>query len=105
MGQLIAVDEDFDAPGLAWRPGEQPLALQREDHVVHRGRRDPEEPLDVGLRWRAAVHFRVAVDEGEVLALLRGELDGHSPSGWTSVSPDDLVPALGVSTRPVRELS
>ena len=41
---------------------------------MHGGWRDPEEGLHVGLGWRAAVDQRVRVDEGEVLALLLGEL-------------------------------
>ena len=34
------------------------------------GRRHAEVPLEVGLRRRTAVNFRVLVDEREVLALL-----------------------------------
>jgi Winged helix-turn helix len=44
-----------------------------QDHLVHRGRRDAEVGLHVGLgRW-AAIELRVRVDEGQVLALFLGE--------------------------------
>ena len=41
--------------------------LERQDHLVHRRRRDAKEARDVGLRRRAPIYGRIGVGEGEIL--------------------------------------
>ena len=56
----------------------EPPVVERHDHAVDGGRRDPEEVLKVTLGRRATVQYRVGVDEGQVLPLRRGEGDRHA---------------------------
>jgi hypothetical protein len=58
---------------LAWHSTDQPTPLKRDDHVMDRRRRGLKEPLEVRFGRRLAVQQRVRVDEGQVLALFRGE--------------------------------
>ena len=46
---------------------------------MNRGWADFEVALDVSLCWRLAKYLRVSVDEGQILALLFGEIPlvGH----------------------------
>ncbi len=44
-------------------------AIKRKDHLVDRGRRDFEVAQEVSLRRWTTAHFRVRVDESEILAL------------------------------------
>ena len=45
-------------------------------------RRDAEEPLDIGLCRRAAVHQRVGVNERQILTLLWVNSGADSPAPW-----------------------
>lgn len=71
---VVFRDTHNDAPCLAWPAGDEALALELQDHAVDRRRGDAEEGSDVGLSGCATVEEFVSVDEGEVLALLLGEL-------------------------------
>jgi hypothetical protein len=62
-----------DRPGLSRNPTDQAAPLDRDDHVVDRRRRDLKEPLEVCFGRGLSVQQRVGVDEGQVLALFRGE--------------------------------
>ena len=62
-------DEEFDAASLAGLTTDEPLVLQFDNHAVHAGRCDPEEPFHIGFRRRSAIQYAVGVDECEVLAL------------------------------------
>jgi hypothetical protein len=64
-------DEQFDAAGNAWLASDQAGSLQSDQHLMHRGRRDREIPLDVRFGGRATQHTRVGIDERQVLTLLR----------------------------------
>ena len=73
FGQGVGVDEKVDASSAAWLSANQALAFKGQHHLMHGGWRDGEEPLHVGLGWRAAHHQSVGMDEGQILALLFGE--------------------------------
>lgn len=47
--------------------------MERDNHLMDRGWRNPKIPLHIGLRRRATVDLRVEVDERQVLTLLLGE--------------------------------
>lgn len=50
------------------------MAFECDDHLVNCWRRDQEEALEVGFGRRLPVEQHVRVNEGQVLALLLGEL-------------------------------
>ena len=57
---------------------DQAETLQREHHLVHGGRTDPEVALHVDLGRGTAVDAGIGVDEGQVLPLPLGEaFRGH----------------------------
>lgn len=68
--QRLGGDEQFDAAGNAWLASDQAGSLQRDEHLMDRGRRDREIPLDVRFGGRATQHTRVRIDERQVLTLL-----------------------------------
>ena len=72
-GQFICRQEQPDRPGLSRNPTDQAPPLERDDHVVDGRRRDLKEPLEVRFGRGLSVQQRVGVDEGQVLALFRGE--------------------------------
>ena len=73
------LDTACDARGTANEPG----LGEGQDHLVDGGRRDAEVALEVRFRGRAAHDHRVGVNEGQVLALLLGEVRG----GWHGGRP------------------
>ena len=64
----------MDASGDAGLTADEAISFERHDHLVDRGRADLKVALHVGLGGRASEHVRIGVDEGEVLALLFGEV-------------------------------
>jgi len=58
---------------LSWNPTNQAALIERDDHVVDRRRRDLKEPLEVRFGRGLSVQQGIGMDEGEVLALFRGE--------------------------------
>ncbi len=76
-GQFVCREEQPDRPWLSRDSTDQAPPLEREDHVVDRRRRDLKEPLEVRFGRGLSVQERVGVDEGEVLALFRGESGGR----------------------------
>ena len=72
-GQFVCRQEQPDRPGLSRDSTDQAPALERDNHVVDRRRRDLKEPLEVRFGRGLSVQQRVGVDEGQVLALFRGE--------------------------------
>ena len=72
-GQFICRQEQPDRPGLSGNPADQASPLERDDHVVDGRRRDLKEPLEVRFGRGLSMQQRVGVDEGQVLALFRGE--------------------------------
>jgi hypothetical protein len=58
---------------LSRNPTDHATPLERDDHVVDRRRRDLKEPLEVRFGRGLSVQQGVGVDEGQVLALFRGE--------------------------------
>lgn len=85
-GELIRWHQQLDRPRLAGRAPNESKAFELNDHLVHAGCGDAEEPLEVGLRWWLAVEQYVRVDEGEVLALPLGKRacgrwSGHGSPG------------------------
>ena len=67
------MDEELDAASDTWLAADEAVALEGEQHLVDRGRRDAEMALQIGFGRRSAEHLGISVDEGEVLPLLRGE--------------------------------
>jgi hypothetical protein len=51
-----------------------PDSFERQHHLVDRGWADTKVVLEIGFRGRSAVYARVAIDEGQILALLVGEI-------------------------------
>ena len=66
-------DKDVERSCLTSRALKMAASLQRENHLMNRGRRNVEVRLDVRFRGRATVDLLVVVDESQVLALARGE--------------------------------
>jgi len=52
---------------------DEAVSLERDDHLMHRGRANLKVALHIGLGGRAPEHVRISVDESQVLALLFGE--------------------------------
>lgn len=48
---------------------DEAVGLHCQHHLVYRWWRNAKVPLHVRLRWCPAVHLRVVVDEGQILAL------------------------------------
>ena len=76
--QLFRGNEQPDAAGLPGLPLNEAALMKRHDHAMDRGRRDAEEILKVMFRRRPTVQGDIRVDEGQVLALSRGEGDRHA---------------------------
>ena len=66
-GQVFGGEEHLDAARQPWLAADQAEALQREHHLVHGGRTDPEMALHVGLGRGTAMDAGVGVNEGQVL--------------------------------------
>jgi hypothetical protein len=67
---------------LSRNPTDQAAPLERNDHVVDGRGRDLKEPLEVRFGRGLSVQQRVGVDEGQVLALFRGDRgDGWLDTG------------------------
>src|SRR3954464_3245946 len=77
-GQVFGGEEHLDAARHPRLAADEAETLQREHHLVHGGRTDPEMALHVALgRW-PAVDPCVGIDEGQVLTLPLGEVfRGH----------------------------
>ncbi len=71
--QRFGIDQHLDAPGCAGVASDQPVAFEREHHLVDLRRRHLKESLQIGFGRRPAEDQRVGVDEGQVLALLGRE--------------------------------
>lgn len=72
-GELVAWHEHLNCARLAQYSPDKPASLEGHNHVVHRRRRYPEEPLHVGLCRRPSIQRGIHGDEGEVLTLVRRE--------------------------------
>lgn len=72
-GYVLGRDEDLDAARDAGLASDEASAFEGEDHLVDGRRGHAEMSLDVGLGGRAAVHARVGIDKGQILALLGRE--------------------------------
>jgi hypothetical protein len=59
----------MNRPRHAWLPGNESTPLKGSDHLIHRGGRDQEVPLDVGFGWGDTESENVLLDEFEILAL------------------------------------
>jgi hypothetical protein len=72
----------LDASGDAWLTANESISLERDDHLVDRGRADLKVALHVGLGGWAPEYVRVGLDEIQILALLFGEaLSREAASG------------------------
>jgi hypothetical protein len=80
-------NEKTDGPGLPWRPFDQSVRFQRQDHLVNRRRRDSEVLLHFGFGRRAPVDFTVVVNERQILPLL-------GSVGFVHRLADDCRPTL-----------
>jgi len=72
--QNFRVDEETDAAWAACLSGDESFALGGEHHLMDGRRSDGEEALDVGLGGRPSEGERIGMNEGQVLALLAGEI-------------------------------
>ena len=72
-GQVLGRNEHLDAARDAGLAADEAGAFEGEHHLVDGGRGDAEVALHVGFGGRPAVHARVGVDEGQILALLGRE--------------------------------
>src|SRR3954451_21271738 len=72
-GQVFGGEEHLDAARHPRLAADQAEALQREHHLMHGGRTDPEMALHVGLGRGTAMDAGVGVNEGQVLTLRVGE--------------------------------
>lgn len=72
-GQALGSDQYFDASCAAGLTSNQPRAFEAKNHLVNRGRADPEVSLQISLRGRTTEHASVGPDEGQILSLLFGE--------------------------------
>ena len=63
---------EANGSGLPRDSFDQAIALQGFDHIVNRGRGNPEVALQVRLRGRPAMDLGVVVDEGQILTLFNG---------------------------------
>ena len=66
-------NQDAERSCLTGRALQMAIRLQRENHLMNRGRRNLEVPLDVRFCGCAAIDLFVVVDESQVLALACGE--------------------------------
>jgi hypothetical protein len=81
-GQAFGLDQHFDAAGQARLPADQAHPFQHQHHLVNGRRAHSKVALHVGLSGWAAMHPRIGIDEGQVLALPVGEaVLGHPPHG------------------------
>ena len=70
--QLLARQSQNNRAASPRHSGDQFLALQRNDHLVHCRSRHAKEPLKVCLGGSALHHLRVVVNERQILALKGG---------------------------------
>lgn len=97
---LVGSNVEPNGPRLAGRPRDESETIKRQDHLVNHRRRDLEVALEVSLcRW-TTVHFRVRVDECEILALQVREV-GHRHVISRPVNALTLHRAGGEAGRPV----
>jgi hypothetical protein len=68
--QRFGIDQHLDASGYAGVASDQPVAFEREHHLVDRRRRHLKESLQIGFGRRPAEHQCVGVNKGQVLPLL-----------------------------------
>jgi len=73
VGQYVGLHQQLDASRDTWLAPDQPLAFEREQHLMDGRRRDAEVALQVSLGWRPAEYQRVGMDKRQVLPLLRRE--------------------------------
>jgi len=76
-------DKDVERSCLTRRALKVAAGFQRENHLMNRGRRDIEVPLDVRFRRRAAVDLLVVVDESQVRL-------------WRTVNSFGLIRVMGI---------
>ena len=62
-------NQETNGPSLPGLSRNQAFLFQRENHLVDRGWRDLEEPLQVSLSGSTAVHPTVGMNEREILTL------------------------------------
>jgi len=65
--QILMSNQQPDGAALSWDPLNEAFCFEHQHHLVHRGRRDPEVLLHIGLRRRTSIYLRVVVDERQVL--------------------------------------
>jgi len=70
---VLGGEEHLDAARHSWLTADQAETLQREHHLVHGGRTNPETALHVGLGRGTAMDTGVGIDKGQVLTLGLGE--------------------------------
>jgi hypothetical protein len=78
--QRVGIDQQLDAAGYAGVASDQPVAFEREHHLVNRRRSHLKESLQIGFGRRPAEHQRVGMDKGQVLPLL-GREAGYAGGG------------------------
>src|SRR5215210_356187 len=91
-GQVFGGEEHLDAARQPWLAADQAEALQREHHLVHGGRTDPEMALHVGLGRGTAMDAGVGVNEDPMGAIGSLLLSGrvrvlNHPRGSDHASP------------------
>jgi hypothetical protein len=59
----------MDGPGLPGRSLYEAACFERQDHLMHGGRRDPKVLLHIGLRRRAPVDLAVVINKSRILTL------------------------------------
>jgi hypothetical protein len=64
--QRVGIDQHLDAAGFAWVASDQPVAFEREHHLVNRRRRHLKESLQIGFGRRPAKHHRVGMDKANI---------------------------------------
>jgi len=72
--QDFRVDKKLDAARDAWVAANEPLTFEGKHHLMDRRWGDGEEALHVGFGGWASHDERVGVNEGQILALLFGEV-------------------------------
>ena len=71
--QFFWLDQQFDGSGGARSSPDQPRAFESEHHLVDGWRSDAEVTLHIGFGWSAAEDAGIGMNEGQILALFRGE--------------------------------
>ena len=82
-GEVLWLDEEFDAAGGTQRSSDEADTFECEDHLMDAWRSDLEVALHVLFGRRTAEDTAVSIDEGQVLTLFvaeGGRRRGHVPN-------------------------